>query len=832
MDIAVAGSGQVAGDAADDAAMRTAATVAAGYTAPEPQTAVTRLLASSATTPSQVAARLDDPADPLYIDPADTSDSAHAAREAVVTMLCSSDLSDTQGLDAWVAATCSREHGEKVAAASVERAKDLHVQTDEFAAVASNADVAKAVRVTGRALSVGTGIRAAHMFEDRVRERTDATNPHYRSGLLIAADDAHIRAVHDGFYAGSDAETARAAMVEAVTGMVEQARDDTSHKEAVDAVETVMGVYTTAFPEAKKIEDITFDDVKRFHDLVSEETTAQYDARRLIGDIAGETMPDDFKAEYMADWWDRIDALQARTQDENQDQFSRNDYNQVCRAALIVAALSNGDIKSSGDSDTDWTQRRYGQLTRAVSDFVPSGTDDAQYTAWFDAVRDTLNEVSPRFEDAGQFDAISAKNSQARKKDVDEVKRALSLYSQRDMEKFYADFGKDEWGQKTVEYLYVEKSKKRAHFRAYGTVKIDTPGAKAYLSPGVGTLEEFLQQAESTDRPYRMSIKGTSYARTDTDDDVYKVPDVAFLPQQGEDDFEERTQRMQDLVDRYNALPVEDRQRIVGHRRKSGFRLMVDTKPVEVYGKDGKEVKQVAYIRATTQLPKGNSKTFTTASTVRVGMMADTTHHEVAHMVDHYVGVNNDIAQEFLRERIDGLDEVHYRGGDAGEKVVADGFYNEYVGKTSYGTRASEVNSMGVEVLMHSPYQARDVASLPKHDGKPVVSFAPAMLDPEHHDHTLGLLAGTPRTFNYDTRSGDVSGHNARVMKFLNRPDGGEFAGQARVYVPSFEDDGTRMETAGMKLVPLQQLREMAQDQPSARHALDWLCEHSGGDNN
>lgn len=835
VDMAVAGEGQVsASAAADAAAARSAAAAAARYTAPEPTTAVGRVFAAAAATPEDVAARLDDPTDPLYIDPDDTSESAGTAREAVVTMLCSSDLSDTQGLDAWVSATCSREHGEVVAAASIERAKDLHAQTDELAAVARDEEVSKAVRVTGRAISVGTGIRTSHAFEDHLRERASRVSGHYGSSPLIAADDANMRAVHDGFYADGDPEKARQAMTAAVTGLVANAREGTSPEEAAAAVEKVLGQYTEAFPEAKPLEDITYDDVKRFNDLVKENGShlAEYDAKEIIASVADETMPAEFKKTFQSNWWDKVADLEERTKDDNVDNLDRTAYAQACKASMVAACLAGGHVKVTGDSDGDWTGKRYNAMHSSVSNYVSSGTDNPEKTIWFDTVRSALDEIAPRFEDSGEFDAIAVKNSQAKKSDMDEVKRALSLYSQRDMERFYDDFGVDEWGQRRVKYMHIEKSKKRAHFRARDTAEIDTPGRTAYLQPSTDVLESYLSVMETEGHADRgRGITSIGYAYVDKDEPS-SVRGAGTLPKEGDDDYVERRQELQDLVDRFNALPAEDRQRLGDRRRKAGHKLMVDTAEVEVYGENGKEVRSVAYIRSTAKLPSSMSKTYTHVSTVRVNDTADTTHHEVAHMVDHYVGVNNDIAQEFLRERVGDLDAVHYPGGKSDEMVVADSFYDHYVGKTSYGTRASEINSMGVEVLMHSPYQARELDSLPKRDGKPVVSYAPAMIDPEHHDHTLGLLAGTPRTLSYN-KNGDVTEHNTRVMRFVQRTGGGgEFAETARVYVPLFDDDGNRKETSGMSLMPLRMLDEMVADgQPRAKAARAWLRENTGGEN-
>lgn len=830
VDVAVAGEGDVAPDAAAGAAAtRSADAVAAGYTSPEPTTAVTRLLAESAVSPAQAARRLNDPDDVLYIDPADTSDSAYTAREAVVTMLCSTDLSDTQGLDAWVSATCSREHGEKVAAAAVERAKDLHEQTDELAAIARDAEVAKAVRTTGRALSVGTGIRTSHALEDRIRERVDEAGPLVAVDLLAAVDDENARGVHAGFFEGADAATSARSLAKASATQLVRS-EDTSPDKAEAAVERALQFYVDAFPEPKRIDELDFDDMKRYAEVTaaSEPDDIDFEARAAVSQVFDAAIPDEYRAQYMQDWWPKVRALQTRAQDEDDGTLTKVNYGTACRAALFASYLHGSPDKVSGTPDESWAVKRYAAMNRAMPDLTPTGTDDTRKTVWFDTVRETLGEVSPRFEDTGQFDAISVKNSQARKKDIDEVKRALSLYSQRDMEKFYDDFGKDDWGRRDIEYIRVERSKKRAHFKARDYVEIDDPDSTAYLQLDRYTLENFLNKAEAEDRDGRVRLDEVGYAYV-SKDKPSDVRDTAFLPKQGEEGYEARRQRMQELVDRYNALPEEDRRDMVGRRRKSGHRLMVDTTEVEVFGENGKEVKTVAFIRTTAKLPSSTSKTTATVSTVRVNEWADTTHHEVAHMVDHYVAPNNDIAQEFLRERIDGLDEVHYRAGKPDEKVVADSFYNEYVGKTSYGTRASEVNSMGVEVLMHSPYQAREIDTLPKRDGKTVVSCAPTLIDPEHHDHTLGLLAGTPRTLTYNGANEDRSDHNDRVMRFLKRTNGGgEFADRATVYVPMFEDDGTLKETSGMMMTPLHSLREMAKTQPDAQHSLEWLRERYG----
>ena len=53
-----------------------ATAIAASYHAPETTSAVAGYAAVTATPPEEVAARLDDPSDPLYIDPSDTSQAA------------------------------------------------------------------------------------------------------------------------------------------------------------------------------------------------------------------------------------------------------------------------------------------------------------------------------------------------------------------------------------------------------------------------------------------------------------------------------------------------------------------------------------------------------------------------------------------------------------------------------------------------------------------------------------------------------------------------------------------------------------------------------------
>ena len=135
------------------------------------------------------------------------------------------------------------------------------------------------------------------------------------------------------------------------------------------------------------------------------------------------------------------------------------------------------------------------------------------------------------------------------------------------------------------------------------------------------------------------------------------------------------------------------------------------------------------------------------------------------------------MAQHMLRERTRDLESRDYHG-DAREQVIKDGFYNEYVGKTSYGSRASEINSMGVEVMLHSPMQAREIDSLPTDEsGKPIVSTAPNLIDPDHHAHTLGVLAGSAKASTYKEIFSTIPqathdekqkalAHNKRVREF------------------------------------------------------------------
>ena len=58
---------------------------------------------------------------------------------------------------------------------------------------------------------------------------------------------------------------------------------------------------------------------------------------------------------------------------------------------------------------------------------------------------------------------------------------------------------------------------------------------------------------------------------------------------------------------------------------------------------------------------------------------------------------------------------------------------------------------MGIQVMTahHDDSEVKgaitDFDSVPKHKGRAVVSMAPTLIDPEHHAHTLGLLAGSPR---------------------------------------------------------------------------------------
>ena len=151
--------------------MGSATAIAASYQAPETTSAVAGYAAVTAIRPEDVAARLDDPSDPLYIDPEDTSQAAATARQGVVTLLSSSDLTDTAQMDARIAAACDPAMREVVARAGQERAKALHGSIGEFTSVgASAAALDEMVTIQGRALSVSTGLRTSVALEESINE--------------------------------------------------------------------------------------------------------------------------------------------------------------------------------------------------------------------------------------------------------------------------------------------------------------------------------------------------------------------------------------------------------------------------------------------------------------------------------------------------------------------------------------------------------------------------------------------------------------------------------------------------------------------------------------
>lgn len=823
VDVAVAGGGDAAAAAAA-AAPGSAAAVAAAYTAPETSTALGTFFAKHAADPQAVAERLNDPDDPLYIDPADTSDSATAARESVVTLLCSSDLSDTAGMDAWVAAECDREHGQVVAAAAMERAKDLHAQTDEIAAVAHTDEVSKAMRTTGRALSVGTGIRAAHDIEDSIQDIANDPRNYRHADALIALDDDRARAIYSGFCQGGDVDAASDGLKSIVADRL-VAEKGMSPDDAAAAADTAVEFATTYGGNSLMPEDMDTSDVMdigdAFHAMSEREQSAFYTAVS----VSSSFKPAELEKQEN-DRYSDISALDRRMREDNED--IDLSYSRVAvQSARMAGCLAEGTgyRAENTDADSEWEDKR----VRAIHITAPQvygcyPGEGYENRAWYNAVHSSLNEVSPRFTDTGQLDSLVVKNSQAKKGDVDEVRTALELYSQSDMEKFYRDFADvDSFYGRTNEAIQVEKSKKRAHFVARDHFAANTGNRSSYTKFDASDISRFVDAPD--DPNSRFSI-GTAVKNKGKES---RISSVGSLPIVGEEGSQKQIDRMEEMVEKFNSLPNEQRAKATPGNRKKGMRLTVDRDMVRVPGKD--EPVEVAYIRSTTKDPQ-RSKEMVPGMTVRVGDSARVTHHEVAHMVDHVVAVNNDMAQSFLDERIEGLHEVNYLGRD-NEKVVKDGFYSEYVGKTSYGSEASEINSMGIQVLLEPPYQTIDKDNLPKRDGKTIVSTAPRLLDPEHHDHVLGLLAGTPRTIRYNGEK-DVSVHNRRVLDFEKKH--GQFnpdRDAMRVMVPSFDDEGNRKETSGMSTIHLFMLRDMATSgHKPAIAQLEWLNAHGSGDRN
>lgn len=764
-----------------------AAAIAASYQAPETTSAVAGYAAVTATHPDAVAARLDDPSDPLYIDPEDTSQAAATARQGVVTLLSSSDLTDTTHMDARIAAACDPAMREVVARAGQERAKALHGSIGEFTSVGASADALdEMVTIQGRALSVSTGLRTSTALEESINE-SYAKAPYEASNAYAAGVEEYRTLALAAYTSAAPQDTAavdaavekvlRDAMApndKGVTSRVFYQDLSESEREQVtrsvmDAVHEVGDAHSELLVKDSgnwKIEDIL--EANKKIESYREQSgnpksfdTAVNDVRTAI-DTA--QLGDDRRYDPRGFLYDR---------DENGD-TSYHHYKNRCEDAgiepqpwsdvldaasnvanLNTAACAYSDVPAS-DGVKDVEKEFEGFRHRAIASQMHNyGWESDELTPWAKAVRSSLNEVSPRYEPDTKDELYSMmyRNSQSKKSDSDGIGVAASMYSKDTMDEVVSSM------RTANRNLYVERSKKRAHYRPYTEKLVTEKSEKQYavLSP----------HSVRRNDAGEMSVDSVSF--------VYgKSKDAMSSSASAWSEGFTSKETAQRIADSYNSFDVSQRRNLVGKRKKSGFRFEVQ----EVTRNGEGEPRYV--VRTTAATSTSGSKRYAPLSVIRVNGEAGTTHHEVAHWVDDYSQVNNDLAQHMLRERTRDLESRDYHG-DAREQVIKDGFYNEYVGKTSYGSRASEINSMGVEVMLHSPMQAREIESLPTDkSGKPLVTTAPSLIDPDHHAHTLGVLAGSVNASTYKEIFSTIPAathdekqkalaHNKRVREFAAR---------------------------------------------------------------
>lgn len=763
-----------------------AAAIAASYQAPETTSAVAGYAAVTAASPDAVAARLDDPSDPLYIDPADTSQAAAAARQGVVTLLSSSDLSDTTHMDARIAAACDPAMRELVARAGQERAKALHGSIGDFTAVGASADALdEMVTIQGRALSVSSGLRTSVALEESINE-SYAKAP-YEPRNAYAADVPEYRTLaHAAYTSAAPQDTAavdaavakvlRDSMEPDSRGMTPRAdyqdlsksERETVARSVMDAVREVGDAHNELLVKDSgnwKIEDIL--EANKKLDFYREQSGNPKAFDLALDDVKAAVIavrPNDRRYDPRGFLYDRDENgdtsyhhYKNRCEDAGiePEPWARAHEAAVCVTSLNTAACAYSDVPASPaikDVEKDFEEFRYQMISSKMYNY---GWESSELTPWAKAVRSSLNEVSPRYEPDTKDELYSMmyRNSQSKKSDSDGIGVAASMYSKDTIDEVVSSM------RNSNRNLYVERSKKRAHYQSYTEKLVTEKSEKQYavLSPhSVRRNDEGQMAVDSVSFVYGKSKDAMSSSASAWSEGFTS---------------KETAQR---IADSYNSLDVSQRRNLVGKRKKAGFRFEVQ----EVTRNEEDEPRYI--VRTTAATSTSGSQRYAPLSVIRVNGEAGTTHHEVAHWVDDYSVVNNDMAQHLLRERTRDLESRDYHG-DAREQVIKDGFYNEYVGKTSYGSRASEINSMGVEVMLHNPMQAREIDSLPTDaDGKPIVSTAPNLIDPDHHAHTLGVLAGSAKASTYKEIFSTIPqatydekqkalAHNKRVREFAAR---------------------------------------------------------------
>ena len=785
-----------------------AAAIAARYQAPETTSAVAGYAAVTATPPEDVAARLDDPNDPLYIDPADTSQAAATARQGVVTLLSSSDLTDTTHMDARIAAACDPEMREVVARAGQERAKALHGSIGEFTSVgASAAALDEMVTIQGRALSVSTGLRTSVALEESINESYAkapyeprnayaADVPEYRTLALAAytsaapqdtaaVDAAVEKVLRDAMEPDSRGYTPRPAYQD-----LSESERETVARSVMDAVREVGDAHNELLVKDSgnwKIEDI-FEANKKL-DAYREKSGNPEAFDLALDDVKASVIavrPNERRYDPRGFLYDRDEngdtsyhLYKKRCKDAGiePEPWSKAHEAAICVTSLNTAACVYSDVPASPvikDAEKDYEGFRYQMISSKMYSY---GWESDTLTPWAKAVRSSLNEVSPRYEPDKKDELYSMmyRNSQAKKSDSDGIGVAASMYSKDTIDEVVSSM------RAVNRDIYVEKSKKRAHYQSYTEKLVAEKSEKQYvvLSP----------HSVRRNDAGELSINSATY--------IYgKSKDTMSSSTEAWTEGFTSKEKAQQLADEYNALDVSKRQRLVGKRKKAGFRFEVQ----EVTRNEEDEPRYI--VRSTAATSTNGSKRFAPLSVIRVNGEAGTTHHEVAHWIDDYSEVNNDMAQHLLRERTRDLESRDYHG-DAREQVIKDGFYNEYVGKTSYGSRASEINSMGVEVMLHNPMQAREIDSLPTDEsGKPIVSTAPTLIDPDHHAHTLGVLAGSAKASTYKEIFSTIPhathdekqkalAHNKRVREFAAAYPELEDKLALRGFPLEYRDDGS-----------------------------------------
>jgi hypothetical protein len=319
------------------------------------------------------------------------------------------------------------------------------------------------------------------------------------------------------------------------------------------------------------------------------------------------------------------------------------------------------------------------------------------------------------------------------KEDIENVVESFSaasmFYPASYLDRTYDNFG---------EIAFASSGTERASFSRGQMVPVRTSTEESYVVP---LSEEFYAGLDMFDKAFQplvsRDMKQAGAFSISEAEPAEGVRDKYFFP-----DTPEEMARLNGFVSRYNRK-VDDY-----NSGRSSEDLLFDEKTYFVEGQGDEKIARASVDRvvvdgqemlAVVTRPERKVKR-QRRDVVYVGEYRDESErlavatHELGHAVEFSVPEIHVATNRFLRRRTLGQKSVQYMN-NPDERVVPDGFTNEYVGK-QYGDEATEVFTLGMESLIHGRY------SFTSSSGD--LSAVGGCDDPEHRDVVLGslLMAG------------------------------------------------------------------------------------------